>query len=161
MASQLDGVAALTAQLNELGVKVAARQMKGAVGAAMEIAEHKARAFMPTGIDPHKTYRGRLVSPGYALSTLHVEVKLNKKTGAAVASLGVGREAFYAVQFVELGTAHTPAQPWLRPAFEGSEAQMLEEISSELRERIGKITAKSKMRQSQRAGASRMATGRR
>jgi hypothetical protein len=28
----------------------------------------------------------------------------------------VRREAFYAVQFVELGTSKMPARPWLRPA---------------------------------------------
>lgn len=154
MSSALEGVADLTAQLNELGAKVAAREMRGTVKTALEIAEHKARALMPTGIDPHKTYRGRLVAPGYALSTLHVETKLNKKTGAAVASLGVGREAFYAVQYVELGTARTPAQPWLRPSFEASEEPMLKTIADELKSRVEKVRQRnaSKIRRDLKAG---------
>lgn len=140
MASALDGVADLTAQLNDLGVKVAGKQLVGTVRDAMQIAEHAARANIPQGTEPHKTYKGRLVSPGYAVSTLHVEAKLNKRTGSAVASLGVGREAFYATLFVELGTAHTPARPWLRPSFEDSAGAMLKQISVSLKERIERAT---------------------
>lgn len=139
MASQLEGVRELTGQLTELGAKLATRELRGTVKTALGEAEHKARARMPQGSEPHKTYRGRLVSPGFALSTLHIEVSLNKRTGAVVATLGVGREAFYVVQFVELGTADMPAQPWLRPSFEESEDAMLRSIADELRQRIEKI----------------------
>jgi len=139
MASQLEGVRELTGQLTELGAKLAARELKGTVKTALGEAEHRARARMPQGTEPHKTYRGRLVSPGFALSTLHIEVGLNKRTGAVVATLGVGREAFYVVQFVELGTSTTAAQPWLRPSFEEAEDAMLRSIADELRQRIDKI----------------------
>lgn len=139
MASQLEGVKELTGQLTELGVKLASRELKGTVKTALEEAEHLARSRIPQGTEPHKTYRGRLVSPGYALSTLHIEVSINKRSGAVVATLGVGREAFYAVLFVELGTARTGAQPWLRPSFEQSQDAMLNKIASELRARVEKI----------------------
>lgn len=139
MASQLEGVRDLTGKITELGAKLAARELRGTVKASLTIAEHKARARMPQGTEPHKTYRGRLVSPGYAITTLHIEVGLNKRTGAVVATLGVGREAFYVVQFVELGTADMAAQPWLRPSFEESEDAMLRSIADELRSRIDKI----------------------
>jgi HK97 gp10 family phage protein len=142
MASQLEGVKDLTAQITELGAKLAAKELRGTVKAAIAEAEHKARARIPQGTEPHITYRGRLVSPGFALSTLHVEVGLNKKTGAAVASLGVGREAFYAALFVELGTARMPARPWLRPSFEESEDDMLRSIADELRQRVERIARK-------------------
>lgn len=154
MASQLEGVAELTGKLNELGVKLAARELRGTVKDAMQLAEHRARSRMPVGTEPHFTYRGRLVSPGYAISTLHIETSLNKRSGAAVATLGVGREAFYAVQFVELGTAHMPAQPWLRPSFEDSEDQMLKQIGDSLKKRIER-TAKSAARARQRAALAR------
>lgn len=139
MASQLEGVKELTGKLTELGAKLAVRELRGTVKAALEEAEHLARARMPQGSEPHKTYRGRLVSPGFALSTLHIEVSTNKRTGAVVATLGVGREAFYIVQFVELGTSKMEAQPWLRPAFEQSQDGMLRKIADELRKRVEKI----------------------
>jgi len=139
MATQLEGVAELTGQLTELGARLAARELRGTVKAALQKAEHRARSRIPIGNEPHKTYRGRLVSPGYAVSTLHIEVKLNKRTGTVSASLGVGREAFYAVQFIELGTSKIQANPWLRPSFEESEDEMLRTIGDEMRARIDKI----------------------
>jgi HK97 gp10 family phage protein len=154
VASALEGVPELTAALNELGVKLAAKQLVGTVKDAMAEAEHRARARLPQGTEPHKTYRGRLVSPGYAISTLHVEAKLDKRTGSAVALLGVGREAFYAAIFVELGTVHSPAQPWLRPSFEDSEEPMLQQIGRSLKDRVER-TRKSAMRAQQRARTAR------
>lgn len=142
MASQLEGVAALTAQLVELGVKFAAPELKGTARDAMEIVEHRARSTMPQGTEPHITYRGRLVAPGFALSTLHIETKIDKKRGAAVATLGVGREAFYVVQFVELGTATMPARPWLRPSFESTQDAVLSQITVSLTDRVEKAVAR-------------------
>lgn len=139
MASELEGVAELTGQLNALGAEVAARELRGIVKTAIEPAEHLARQLIPVGTEPHKTYKGRIVWPGFAQATLHVEVRFDKRQGKAVASLGVGREAFYAVIFVELGTSKKGAQPWLRPAFEQSKSPMLQHIAGELRRRVEKI----------------------
>lgn len=153
--SRLEGVADLTAQLTELGVKLAARELRGIIGDALKEAEHLARANIPQGEEPHRTYKGRLVSGGFAISTLHIETRLDKRTGSAIATLGVAREAFYATAFVELGTAHMPARPWLRPAFEQSEDAMLKAIGTQMKTRIDSITAKSQRRAAQRARLSR------
>lgn len=142
MASALEGVRELTGKLTELGGKFAAKELRGTVKAALETAEHVARARMPVGTEPHKTYKGRLVSPGFAISTLHIETRLDKRTGSAIASLGPSREAFYASLFVELGTSRMPAQPWLRPAFEESQEPMLRALADELRARTEKIARK-------------------
>lgn len=142
MATQLEGVRDATAKINELGVKFAAKNLRASVKTALEEAEHRARARIPVGSVAHITYRGRLVSGGFAVSTLHIETRLDKRTGAAVATLGVGREAFYAALFVELGTAYTPAQPWLRPAFEESQDGMLRTLAAELKERAEKVARK-------------------
>lgn len=139
MATGLEGVADLTKKLIDIGGAMAPKELRGTVKGALEQAEHLARARIPQGTESHKTYRGRLVSPGFAVSTLHIETSLNKKTGSAVASLGTSREAFYATLFVELGTVNTPAQPWLRPAFEDSQDPMLRQIAVELRARVEKI----------------------
>jgi HK97 gp10 family phage protein len=141
--SRLEGVADAIAGLNQVGAAITGRELRKAVELAIAPALHRAASTMPQGTEPHKTYRGRLVAPGYALTTLHVETSLNKRTGAAYARLGVGREAFYAVQFVELGTAHAPAQPWLRPAFEMTEDEQLKILRDELKARAEKAAAKS------------------
>lgn len=139
MATALEGVRELTGKITELGARLAARELRGTVKAALQEAEHLARARMPVGSEIHKTYRGNWRSPGFALSTLHIEVRLNKRTGAVVATLGVGREAFYVVQFVELGTSKMAAQPWLRPSFEDSQEAQLRKLADELRARVDKI----------------------
>jgi HK97 gp10 family phage protein len=145
MATGLEGVADLTKKLIDIAGAMAPKELRGTVKGAIEEAEHLARARIPQGSEPHKTYRGRLVSPGFAVSTLHVETYINKKTGSAGAALGTSREAFYATLFVELGTVNTPAQPWLRPSFEESQDPMLRRIADELRRRVEKI-AKRKAR---------------
>lgn len=151
MAAQLEGVADLTAALNQVGVTFAAKGLRSTVHGALELVEHRARARMPQGTEPHKTWRGRLVSPGFALSTLHIESGFSKRTGTAFALLGVGREAFYVLQFVELGTRFHAAQPWLRPAFEFSAADVLRELGVVLKVQLEKATARSRARARQRA----------
>jgi HK97 gp10 family phage protein len=139
MATGLEGVADLIGQLNELGTKVAARELRHVVREAMEPALHYARSNAPVGTVPHKTYRGRLVSPGFAVSTLQVVARFNKRTGAAEAMLGYGREAFYAAIFTELGTSKMAARPVLRPALEATQEQALQIIRTRLQEWIEKV----------------------
>lgn len=139
MASQLEGVADLTTKLTELGAKVAGKELRGTVKAAIETALHAARVNIPVGSEPHKTYKGRIVTPGFALASIDTKIGLEKKTGTAYALLGVRPEAFYALAFRELGTATQAADPWLRPAFEESEDAMLRTIASELRDRVEKV----------------------
>lgn len=142
MSSRLEGVAELTAKLTDLGVKVAAKELKGSVKAALEVALHAARSNIPIGTQAHTTYRGRLVSPGFAAQSLHIETKLDKRTGSAVALLGVSREAFYALQFIELGTSKYGAHPWLLPAFESSQDAILQDLTAEMRKRVERIAKK-------------------
>ena len=138
----LTGVKDLTGKITEMGAKFAAKELRGTVKDALEEAEHVARARIPQGTVPHKTYKGRLVSPGFALATLHIETFVDKARGKAVALLGVAREAFYAALFVELGTSKQNAQPWLQPSFEQSKEPMLQRLAGSLRERVERIAKK-------------------
>lgn len=142
MASQLEGVKDLTSKITELGAKFASTQLRGVVNVAMGEALHQARTSIPVGTVAHRTYRGRVVSPGFALASLHIETKIDKRTGSAIAFLGVSSEAFYAVQFLELGTSKMAARPWLRPAFESSQDAMLQAIGDEMRKRVERIAKK-------------------
>lgn len=140
MASELKGAKELTEQLVKLAGTAAPRQLVGVARAAMQPALHHARAHMPVGTQPHKTYKGRLVSPGFALASLETDAKFNKRTGSAEARLGVRQEAFYAAVFSELGTAKMAARPVLRPALEQTQGEALAIIRDELRARIDRIT---------------------
>lgn len=106
--------------------------MKAAAEAAEPIAQ-RARALIPVGVDAHRTYKGREVQPGFARANIRVKVTLNKDKTAASAAVGVQPEAFYAVQFVELGTSKMPAQPWLRPAYAATRQQVQALLAKNIR----------------------------
>ena len=114
----------LMRQLENLANVPPAELLKAAEEAALPVLQ-KARELIPVGVDQHRTYKGRTVAPGFAKRSIRVVTRLNKNKTGASASVGVAAEAFYAVQFVELGTAKMPAQPWLRPAYQSTrEAQL-------------------------------------
>lgn len=142
MATGLEGVADVTRQLTSLGFKVAAKELRGTVKEAISLALHAARSNIPVGTEYHRTYKGRLVSPGFALANIDTKIGFDKRSGAAYALLGVRSEAFYALAFTELGTSTQAAQPWLVPAFEGTKDPMLATVASELRRRVESIAAK-------------------
>lgn len=56
---------------------------------------------------------------------------------SGLAEIGPTTEAFYA-HFVEFGTAHSVAKPFMRPAFEGNKATAVQVIQAALKEEIAK-----------------------
>lgn len=141
MAKALEGVAELNRKLSELAdPKENGRVLRASVAAALRQVQKDARASAPVGTVAHKTYKGRLVAPGFASRSLRVVTRI--KDGTATGRLGVRAEAFYALQFIELGTAKIPRAPWLVPAFERQQDAALQAIGDTMRKRINKIAAK-------------------
>lgn len=141
---EVKGVAALTRQLRELAdPKAQAATLRAAVRTPMRLVQTKAKAnisaFSPGAADIHRTYKGRLVGSGFAARNIRIKVQLSRDKQAAFAFLGVAPEAFYALQFFELGTAHIHRQPWLLPAFESSQNAVLDAMAAELRKHIERI----------------------
>lgn len=141
---RIEGVAALTRQLRELAdPKAQAATLRAAVRTPMRLVQAKAKAnisaFSPGQTDIHRTYKGRLVGAGFAARSIRIKIQLSRDKQAAFAFLGVAPEAFYAVQFFELGTAHIARQPWLVPAFESSQDAVVSAMAAELRKRIERI----------------------
>jgi HK97 gp10 family phage protein len=132
----LEGVAALTRQLDELGKAVKGKALRGAVRTAANVVKKAAQARVPVGTEMHKTYKGRLVAPGFAQRSVRVVTKLDRTGEKASAAIGVRREAFYAVQFLELGTSKLPARPWLRPAMSSTQVEQQRAIGKALKRAI-------------------------
>lgn len=159
MATELEGYAELSKQLQLLAdPKQQANALRESVRKPMQEILKTARAniarISPGKADLHRTYKGRLVSAGFASRNLKVVVKMNKSKTSASALLGVSKEAFYAVQFFELGTAYIPKQPWLVPAFESQKDPAIRRVGDVLKarvERIAKMRAAGGGRKGKRA----------
>lgn len=67
---------------------------------------------MPKGKGVHRTYKGRLVAPGFGKRSLKLKQTLAKETPGA--RLNLAKEAFYMLQFVERGT-----KPHIMPVEKG------------------------------------------
>lgn len=154
----ISGYKELSAQLKAMQAAVAGRAMRAAAVAAMKPALDAARAAAPQGkppygpyatrttpIDPYpkKTYKGRLVTPGFASRNVAMRARIYRDGNGVRVSLGVRNEAFYAVQFIELGTSKIPKRPWLEPAFRQSIAAIDARLKTELRRAIDAAVRRS------------------
>lgn len=137
--NELLGVAELSAKLEALTDKVKGEALRQSVREAAKPVAEAARARLPVGKRAHKTYKGKLVPPGYARMSLRLKTWVSRDKAAAVAMIGVAPDAYYALQFVELGTSKMDAQPWLVPAFEANRSPMLTDVGTALRNRIERI----------------------
>lgn len=145
--ADIRGYRELSKQLSAMGAAVGGSALKSAAFTAMKPAQQAAEAAAPranppygpyatrtTPLDPYpkKTYKGRRVAPGFTSRSIGVKATLSRARDFVKVMLGVKREAFYAVQFLELGTSKIPKRPWLEPAFRGS----ISAVDSRFQERL-------------------------
>lgn len=147
MVKYVEGTKELTEKLRELASpKEQAATLRAAVREPMKNVMQQAVAnisrFSPGKRPLHRTYKGRLVSAGFAMRSVRMIVKLSKDKQMAQSILGVRAEAFYALQFFELGTAKIAKQPWLMPAFFGSRDASVAKVGEVMKARIERIAKK-------------------
>lgn len=142
MAAELLGAQVLSRKLDALARNVRGPILRKAANAAVKPVLDSARSLIPVNKveELHKTYKGRLVAPGFAKRSIAAKVTLSQDGRAVFARMGVKREAFYAVSFVELGTSKMAAEPWLRPAFEKNQSAVLKRFAEVLKQQIDKVT---------------------
>jgi len=133
MVPAVEGVQQLQKQLREIARLSSPEDLLRAAAEAAEPIAAKARSLIPVGVDKHRTYKGREVQPGFAKANVRVKATLSKDKKTASAAVGVQPEAFYAVQFVELGTSKMAAQPWLRPAYAATRQQQQSILAKNIR----------------------------
>ena len=136
----VQGFDALDKRLEALGNPREARKaIRGAVTMSLTPVVQSARQNVPKGSKGHKTYKGRLVSPGFASRSIKKKVKV--EGDSIVGRVGVAAEAFYAL-FFERGTKHMAADPWLEPALENNQKKVIAKFSDGLEKWIKKLAAK-------------------
>lgn len=96
------GLNDLSRKLAALGKDMAGKTLRQSAMNATTPALKALKAAAPRGKSLHKTYKGRTVAPGFLSRS--VARKSSYKNGRARVEIGVKKEAFYGVLFVEQGT---------------------------------------------------------
>lgn len=139
MTQQLEGFRELEKKLDRLSHLNQGRALRVALNASANPVVKQARATVPRGDVPHKTYKGRWVSPGFASRNIRKKVWIARNKTYGSAMVGVRSEAFYALQFLELGTSEIPRRPWLEPAFRLTRGSQTSLFAQKMREYIAKV----------------------
>lgn len=141
MASGLEGVAELSRQLSGLGAAFSVPILRAAVRAGIKPAQNRWVATMWKGNTAHRTYKGRLVAPGFSSRNTRIVTKADPGGTVVSAALGVRKEAFYAIQFIEreLGRSKHVAQPSLRAAMASTKSEQEAALAAKLKQRIEKV----------------------
>lgn len=142
MTQLLEGFKDLEKKISALQKFDRGKVLRAGGNAAGQVVVKRARGKVPVGDEAHKTYKGRLVSPGFASRSIKKNVVMDRARTKVDVRVGVKKEAFYAINFIELGTAHIPKKPWLTPAFTDTEDQQLIAFGGKVKEWLLKVAAK-------------------
>ena len=143
------GFKELSRELDALGDAVqAGKTLRQAASQAMLPALRAAQRAAPVGTPPYegkdpypvRSYKGNLRTPGFARRNVARKAYVDRD--GVVVLLGVRPEAFYAVQFIELGTSKIPKRPWLRPAFRSSVPAVDNRLRTRLRALLNKAVGR-------------------
>lgn len=153
--ADIKGARELSLKLSEMGKAAGGKALRSAVMSASLPALRAAQQAAPVGnppyqtsdgrsVDPYpkRTYKGRLVTPGFASRNIRRVSRLSSDRTVATVKIGPRSEAFYAVQFIELGTSKIAKRPWLEPSFRQSIPQVNEKLKERLKALIDKAAKK-------------------
>ena len=143
--TEIEGLALLQAKISALGDgQGTVRDLLPPLRKVGNVVKNRAKASAPQQNAPqvsHRTYKGRLVAPGFLKSSVRMRSGISKNKQSAYALIGVAPEAFYGLAFIELGTSMYPARPWMTPALEASADPAIQAVGQAWRKRIERIAA--------------------
>ena len=123
---RLEGGDELLRKLRLLEGAVRGAALKDAAQGGADIVRDRAAQLAP---------RGRT---GKLAARMETEVVRSEPDHAEVA---IGPTAFHGL-FQELGTPHQPAQPFLRPALDGTEGAVVAKVGAKLRRRVLEVAGR-------------------
>lgn len=139
--ARIDGVEKLAAQLKELGAQAGGKTLRAAALSASLPALKAIQAAAPVGDVAHRTYKGRLVAPGFLRRNIRRKALLHTDRSKAIVLIGPAQEAFYA-EFLEKGTLKMSAQPFMEQGFDASKQDVVDRLMTALRRGIDRVRAK-------------------
>ena len=134
--AEILGLKELEKKLAKLGRVAGGKALRSAAMTSTLPLLKEAKETIPVGTVPHKTYKGRLVAPGFGKRSLARKAKLSKDKSFVKVMVGVKPEAFYVIQFFEFGTSTIPANPWLTRAYDKTHKDVEKRFSKRLQKSI-------------------------
>ena len=126
----LEGAEDLVRALARLTEDVGGVHLRGAVMSGAEIVRDVASQLAPRSEDGSHGHE-----PGFLSKNIKAVRQFTRRQDKAEAHVGMDKEAWYG-QLQETGTVFHPAQPFLRPAFDATKNDVVNEIAEQLRARI-------------------------
>lgn len=139
---QLQGFKELDKKLRELGQSVGGRYLRQAVGSALTTTVKEVRQGAPKGTKAHRTYKGRLVMPGFLSRNIKKRTYTSKDKRKAFGVIGVSSEAYYGPQFLDRGTKHIQKTEFITGPFERNQTVIINNLKNELLKRIQQAARK-------------------
>jgi HK97 gp10 family phage protein len=136
---QLKGDRDCIAAFKELREFVKGNPLRNAVRSAAQIMLAEIYSRAPVGDAANDPHSGQLVS--------NLRVAIRKTASTIRGRVVINAKAFY-WRFVEFGTAHAPAYPFITPAFEARQQEAAQEVIDEFSRGLDKAEARAR-----RAGA--------
>lgn len=137
------GMKELRNKLRALGPAAGGKALRNAASFAMTPVVQEARRRAPVGDQPHKTYKGRVVAPGFLSRNIKKKARMLRDKSTVFVHVGMAGEAWYG-GLLEDGTKYMDANPWLEPAFEARKNEVLERFTDKLRQNIEKAARTGK-----------------
>lgn len=140
------GIDKLGKQLQNLDTKLSAKFLRTAAVYAIKPIKTEAKRRVPKGKRAHRIKKGKgkpglLVAGGFA--SRQIAHKARFKHGKTTVSIiiGVKSDAYYAVQFVEIGYTtkggkEIAARPWLKPSLQSKSKVAIERLKQKLKQKI-------------------------
>lgn len=140
--SELEGFKELSKKLSELGSGLGGKTLRQSAMSATTPTVKKIKNALPEGEQPHKTFKGRIVAPGFAKRNVARKSKISRDKRTVYVFIGVKPEAYYAVAFLEIGTKYIPANPVFTKTMESDQKAIVSRLSDLLKKKIDKIRRK-------------------
>lgn len=134
--AKIEGLKELSKKLEKLGKELGTKTLRNATRAAMVPTHKKILALTPVGKESHRTYKGRLVAPGFLKR--NIKLRSSSRKGVISASISAKDEAFYGM-FLALGTKKIKAKDFFFRIFANDRAGIEAELVRQLKKRIDKI----------------------
>lgn len=98
---KIEGAEILSRKLDRLGVRLGVKTLRSSMMRSVAPTVREMKARIPVGTRIHKTYKGLVVGPGFARRSIS---RRTRKTHDGLALwIGVRQQAFYVVNFLDLG----------------------------------------------------------